>query len=575
MLQIFKKLYRMSGNDKKQINIAFLLQFVDTFLSFVPLGAALLLYEHYINDTMTDSLPLQLFGMLAGSVFIRCFVRYVIDKNQFTTVYSIFFNERIKVADHLKKINMGFFTDDNVGSITTTLVNGISFMEEQCMNSLITALASIVNLIMIAIMLFVMDPFLGFIFVSTLLVIGAILMPYQRKSVVASTKHNMANELLTSAIIEYVKNISVIKSFHLLGKHERSNQAFITRRKIDLDSEKLNIPYIIGSMCLMAISVGLMIYHTTSTVGQDLLYNVIILLIFSLYVFRHMEVVVLKIGVINIANDSLKQLEELYEQKALEVNANETPKTFDIEFKDVEFAYEEKNVINGISFHLKANTMNALVGLSGSGKSTLVNLVPRFYDIQKGSIKIGGVDVRNMSQETLYGCISMVFQNVYLFKDTIYNNIVFGNESATKEQVIDACKKARCYDFIMSLEEGFETEVGEAGLTLSGGERQRISIARAILKNAPIILLDEATASVDPDNELEIQEAINALVEDKTLLVIAHKLSCVKNADQILVIENGELIESGNHKTLLEDNGKYASLWEKRTHAKSWKIVNL
>ena len=574
MLKVYKTIYNMADDQKKTIIIAFVLQFFDTFLSFIPLGAALIFFENYINNTMTKTLPWMLFGILALGVIVRCFVRYIIDKNQFTTVYSVFFNERIKVANHLKKINMGFFTDDNIGSVTTTLVNGISFIEEQCMNSLITGLTAFINLIMIAIMLAFMSPILSVIFLVTLLVVLAILIPYQKKSIVCSSDHNMANETLTSAIIEYVKNISVIKSFHLLGKHERSNKAFKIRRKVDIEGEIVNISYIITAMIVLGIGTGAMIYYTAQRAGSDPLYNVIVLLIFTLYVFRHMEVILLKVGIINIANDSFAQLQELYAKEVLEDDKNEMPKDHDIRFKEVTFAYEEKNVIDGISFHLKANTMNALVGLSGSGKSTIVNLIPRFYEINKGSIEIGGVDIRNMSQETLYGLISMVFQNVYLFKDTIYNNIVFGNEEATKEQVIEACKKARCYDFIMNLENGFETEVGEGGSTLSGGEKQRISIARAILKDAPIILLDEATASVDPDNESEIQEAINALVKDKTILVIAHKLSCVKNAEQIIVIKEGKVEEFGKHDELVEKDGMYANLWKKRTNAKSWKISN-
>ena len=574
MLKLFKKIYSMADEGKKQIKISVVLQFFDTFLSFVPLGAALMFFENYINETLTNTSWITAFGLLLVGVIMRILVRYYMDKNQYSAIYQIFYGERIKIADHLKKVNMGFFTDDNVGNVTTTLVNGMAFIEEQCMNSLITVFTSVINIVVISIMLLTMDYILGIIFILTTICIWILLIPYQRKSIVYSKEHNVANEVLTGAIIEYVKNISVIKSFHLLGKHERLNSAFTVRRKTDLDGEKLNIPYIIGAMIIMAISVATMIFRTIGQAEIAPLYNVVILAIFAFYVFRALETVVLKLGVINIANDSLGKIEALYDEKELSINGDKKPNGYDVEFKDVSFAYEDKNVIDGISFILKENSMNALVGLSGSGKSTLVNLIPRFFDIQNGSIKIGGVDIREMSQETLYGCISMVFQNVYLFKDTIYNNIVFGNDDASKDDVINACKKAKCYDFIMALPDGFDTLVGEAGLSLSGGERQRISIARAILKDAPIILLDEATASVDPDNELDIQEAINALVENKTILVIAHKLSCVKNADKILVIDNGKLVQEGIHDELSQKDGLYSSLWQKRMNSKSWKIAN-
>ena len=574
MINLFKKIYKMAGNDRKKINIAIILQFFDTTLSFVPLGTALLFYEHYINDTLTHDFTFIAFGLLLFGVILRTFVRYYMDKNSMSTIYKIFYDERIKIANHLKNLNMGFFTNDNIGKVTTTLVNGMSFIEEQCMNSLIAVFTSIINIIVIAVMISIMNINYGLIFIVTTIIVSIVLIPYHKLFVKYATRHNDANVILTGAIIEYVKNISVIKSFHLLGKHERSNQAFKNRKSTDLYGEALNIPFIVGSMAIMSIGIGLLICCAITQSDRSALYNIIILVILALYIFRSLDIIVLKIGILNIANDSLNSVEALYREKELEIRADKKPNGYDIEFKNVEFAYQDKNVIENMSFKLKENTLNALVGLSGSGKSTLVNLIPRFFEIQKGSITIGGVDIREMSQETLYASISMVFQNVYLFEDTVYNNIAFGHENTSKEKVIEACKKARCYDFIMELPNGFDTVLGEAGLSLSGGQRQRISIARAILKDAPIILLDEATASVDPDNETEIQEAINALVENKTILVIAHKLSCVKNASKIIVIDNGALIQEGTHESLMQSDGLYASLWSKRTNSKSWKIAN-
>ena len=574
MLKLFKKLYKMTGEDSKKVNIAIVLQFLDTFLSFVPLGTALLFFENYTKGTLTEHFWLIALGMLISGVLCRILIRYQLDKNQYSVIYRMFYDERIKIADHLKKINMGFFNDDNIGNISTVLVNGMGFIEEKCMSSLIMILTSSVNLLFIGLMLFVMNVRLGILFVATILLVTVFLIPYQRIYVTYSKKHNKADEVLTSAIIEYVRNIAVIKAFHLLGKHERSNNAFELRRKTDLEGEKLNIPFIVGSMCIMAIAISVIIHQVVQMSEWLQMHDMIILIMLALYIFNGLEAIVLKLGIISIAKDSFNNIDELYEQEEMMNTGDKKPNHFDVKFENVTFAYEQKNVIENISFELKEHTMTALVGLSGSGKSTLVNLIARFFDIQKGRITIGGVDVREMSQETLYNCISMVFQNVYLFKDTIYNNIVFGNEDATKEDVMIACKKAKCYDFIMKLPEGFDTVVGEAGLSLSGGERQRLSIARAILKDAPIILLDEATASVDPDNESDIQEAINALVQNKTILVIAHKLSCVKNANKILVLDEGQLVQEGVHHQLIEKEGLYASLWKKRVESKSWKIAS-
>ena len=265
---------------------------------------------------------------------------------------------------------------------------------------------------------------------------------------------------------------------------------------------------------------------------------------------------------------SLDRIEEVFEAEelhdsgdiALSKNANKTQNDLVVEYSDVSFGYTEKNVLNHISFDMKKDEMTALVGPSGSGKSTIASLLARFWDIKDGTIKVDGKDIKNVSLGSLMDKISMVFQRVYLFQDTIYNNIAIGRPNATREEVIEAAKKARCYDLIMSLPEGFDTVIGEGGASLSGGEKQRISIARCILKDSPIVILDEATASVDADNECAIQEAISELCKNKTLLVIAHRLKTIKDADQILVISDGRIIERGNHNQLMEKDGVYAHM---------------
>ncbi len=576
MLRLMKKIYALGHKYRVILNLSIFLQFIESALGFVPIFATLVFYQHYTNDTITSSLPLTIFGILVTGIIARSLIRYVMDKNQYSVLYDIFADERIRVADYIKNVNMGYFSDDNVGKVTTILTNGISFIEEQGMVSVVQILTSGVTVIIIFGMLSTLDINVALIYLCIILLICILLYFYHKKTLQFGVDYNIANEQLSSAVIEYVRNISVIKAFSLIGKHNRSNEAFIERKRIDLLGEKINIPYLIGTLILTSIGSMSILYYLTQAVrsGNYVLYNVITLAILSLYSFHAIEVIAMKVALMDISADGIDAIESLYKLDTMTSRNSLTPNGYDIEFKNVEFAYEQKNVINNLSFKAEEHTMNAIVGLSGSGKSTIVNLIPRFFDVSKGHILIGGVDIRDMSTETLYESISMVFQDVYLFKDTIYNNIVFGDENASKEDVVNACKKAKCYNFIMALPDGFDTMVGEAGMSLSGGERQRISIARAILKDAPIILLDEATASVDPDNEADIQEAINALVENKTILVIAHKLSCVKNADNILVINNGELVEQGTHVELLNEAGLYSSLWKKRTMAKSWKIAN-
>ncbi|MEM9361436.1 MAG: ABC transporter ATP-binding protein [Bacteroidota bacterium] len=576
MFKLLRKIYSLGHKKRLQINISIILQFIDSFLVFVPVGAALLFFKFYIEGTLTNETPLFLFAVLMAGVILRIFTRYYIDKNQYTTLFTIFSEERIKIGDHLKKVKMGFYTDDNVGKITNILTNGIGFIEEHGMMSVVTCLTSITSIVIITISLSIINPATGLIFVATVLLSSVVLYFYHKKMLVFTELNNTANETLSSAIIEYTKNISVIKAFNLLGKHEQSNKTIRERKRIDLLGEKINVPFFVGAMIIMAFGSAFMIYSAVNSYVDSsvLLYNVIILSILSLYVFSALQTIAFKIALINISVSQLDLIDSLYNEEVMEIQGNRLPSDYSIQFENVSFAYEKENVLEGVSFEIEENSMNALVGLSGSGKSTIVNLIPRFFDINKGNIKMGGVDIRKMSADTLYSSISMVFQDVYLFKDTIYNNIVFGNDNITKEQVIDACKKARCYDFINNLKEGLDTMVGEAGMSLSGGERQRISIARAILKDSPIILLDEATASIDPDNEYLIQEAINALIKNKTLLVIAHKLSCVQNAKKILVVNGGKIIDQGTHDDLLKESDLYSNLWNNRVHSKSWKINN-
>ena len=574
MFKVFKRVYKLSEKYKKQINISIVLQFLDSSLAFVPVGVVMMFFQRYLDKSIDPSFAMTAFFIMLAGIVVRTLVRYYIDKHQFSTLYRIFADERINIANHLKQVNMGFFTDDNIGSISTTLTNGITFIEEQGFTSIVNIITSVISLFIIFVMLTVLNPTVGIIYLASIVITAVILKMYYAKSIDFANEYNVANERLTSAIIEYVKNISVIKSFNLIGNHNRTNEAFKERRRIDLKSEAINIPYIIGSMIVMSLGTCAMIYAILNQYKseQTSLYIVITISILSMYAYRALEVIVLKISLLILSCDNLDSVDALYNQTKLEIYSDKKPSKYDIEFKNVKFAYEDKNVIDNISFKLEEKTMNALVGVSGSGKSTLVNLIPRFFDNQSGEILIGGVNIKEMSAETLYDCVSMVFQNVYLFKDTIYNNIAFGNDKATREQVIQACKKARCYEFIMELPDGFETLVGEAGMSLSGGQRQRISIARAILKDSPIILLDEATASIDPDNEHEIQKAINELVKNKTILVIAHKLSCVKNANNILVINDGKLVEEGKHDELLERGDLYSDLWSKRINSRSWKI---
>ena len=382
---------------------------------------------------------------------------------------------------------------------------------------------------------------------------------------------------MTEAVLEFIEGIAVIKSYNLLGeKSKQLQENFKESRDKSISFEKTATPWISGLNIIYAFGiVGIFLYGVIAYINGVLTLTYVMgMLLFVLEVFNPLKTLFMESANLTVMESCLDRLEEIVDEKILpDTGTVKLPESADgnvVDYENVSFAYGDHEVLHNVTFSLKENTMTALVGPSGSGKSTIANLLARFWDVKSGSITMKGVDIRDLSIEELMGQISMVFQNVYLFQDTIYNNILMGRSEATEKEVYEAAKKARCYDFIMAMPEGFNTMIGEGGATLSGGEKQRISIARCILKDAPIVILDEATASVDSDNESYIQEAIDELVRDKILLVIAHRLHTIKNADQILVLNDGKVEEAGRHEELIEMNGLYATLVQQRQYQKDW-----
>ena len=390
------------------------------------------------------------------------------------------------------------------------------------------------------------------------------------------------SERLTDAVLSFVEGIGVIKSYNLLGeKSEELSGNFKRSRNTSLDFERKMTPWTMGLNILYGIGIaaifGLSIVLEQS--GALSLAYVLGVLLFVFDLFGPLKALYGEASRLTVMNAALDRIEAVLDEPELSdtgkqhIPAQAQPGQPEVQFNDVTFAYQDKEVLHHISFAMKKNSMTALVGPSGSGKSTIANLLARLWDVKSGNVTIRGVDIRNVPLSELMNQISMVFQRVYLFQDTIYNNIIMGKPDATEEEVYEAARKARCYDFIMALPDGFQTVVGEGGATLSGGEKQRISIARCILKDAPIVILDEATASVDTDNESYIQEAISELVKGKTLLVIAHRLNTIQNADQILVIDNGQIAQQGTHEELLKQPGIYQDFVNIRKSAAGWSLA--
>ena len=328
-------------------------------------------------------------------------------------------------------------------------------------------------------------------------------------------------------------------------------------------------------LALKIASVLLILISGIFTIQGNLTISIFLLIaMFAFMIFGAVENMNDSVHMLGLIDTSMDKLENIENAEFIDESGRDfSIASYNIDFTDVSFGYGEIEVLYNLSFQIPQNTTTAIVGPSGSGKSTICNLITRFYDVNSGSVKIGGHDVREFTCDSLLKNISMVFQNVYLFNDTIRNNIKFGKSDATEDEIIEAAKKACCHDFIMALPEGYDTMIGEGGSSLSGGEKQRISIARAILKNAPIILLDEATASIDPENEHLIQQAISELIQGKTIVTIAHRLATIENADQILVVDHGKIVQKGTHDQLIQQKGIYRSFINIRERAEGWSIV--
>ena len=569
MLKILHRIVCMTGKYSSRIRASYLTSFIKGIMMKAPLIFSFFAISLFMKGQMNEKICLYLGIGLVICIAVEAVFEHITNVLQSATGYEVFADMRMRLGDHLRNLPMGYFTEGNMGKISTVLCTDMVFIEECCMGVLSELVTFMISQGLMTLMMFVMDIRLG---VAACLVIIAffIVGNCMMKTTLAHSKTKQeGSESLTEEVLAFAEGIGIIKSFNMLGEKSKSLSAeFDKSCRESIDFEKsygpwaraLYLTYGIGTSFMLAVA-GLL--YTKGEMASDYMVGMVLFL-FDLFI--SIESYYGQITRLTVTAASLDRIEEVFEAEELhdfadialskDAGGNDSL----VEYSDVSFGYTGKNVLNHISFTMKKGEMTALVGPSGGGKSTIASLLARFWDIKEGTIKVDGKDIKNVSLRSLMDKISMVFQRVYLFKDTIYNNIVIGRPDATREEVIEAAKKARCYDFIMSFPEGFDTVIGEGGASLSGGEKQRLSIARCILKDSPIVILDEATASVDADNERAIQEAISELCKNKTLLVIAHRLKTIRDADQILVISDGKIIERGNHEKLMEKDGVYAHM---------------
>ncbi|WP_419657273.1 putative ABC transporter, ATP-binding and permease protein [Desulfosarcina variabilis str. Montpellier] len=576
MIAYYKRIMAFLGRHRKRVQRGIFLAFFESLFANVPVAMLLYAFTKLANDTLTESDILLVFVVMLSAVLIRILLAWLIDHLMFLATYDACERQRLGIGDRFRYFAMGFFTRGNLGRVAAIISTDLTFIEERAIRDLDIMVTAVAMTLIGCVMLSVADVRIGAIAIIVSGVSIGLAGWIEKICREESALRQEQQGKLTEAILEYAMGISVIKAFNIAGKRAKTAKKAIRDTKAgSIRFEKRYIPpgFVYKAGFLVATALILwtsLVFYKDGTLGIEF---TLVFVIFAFYVFLPAMNLGGAIPTFAVGEAGLNRYEALKNQPIMGRDGRDIIiDNHEIGFQDVSFAYDDKTVLKNISFTARPGTMTALVGQSGSGKTTIANLIVRFWDVNEGAVTIGDTDIRQMTTDCLLENISMVFQRVYLFHDTIKNNIRFGKPDATDEEIMAAARAARCHDFISALPQGYDTLVTEAGSSLSGGEKQRISIARAILKDAPIVLLDEATASIDPDNEKYIQAAIGALVNNKTLIVIAHRLSTIRHADQILVIDKGEIVERGRHEALLEKQGVYHRLWTKRITARSWKM---
>lgn len=577
MFEILAKFFKFSGRENgNKFKLSIVIGLVEAIASAMKIPAIMYILIGLINK--------EAMGKYIGGSIAIMVIAVVIDIicKRFSTVlqteggYNASAFMRIKIAEHLRYLPMGYFNSNSIGEISSVTTNTMEMLGDVAARVVMLTTQGILETAMIVLMILIFDRRIGLISAAGVVIFFMINSIMQKSGKSDSEKKVLCDTELISQIMEYIQGISEVKSYNLLGKQaKRLNAANEACAEINTKMELLFVPYhflqgavtkITGAVIVIC-SAAFYINGTMSAVYA------IGMTIAAFMLYSSLECAGNYSSLLHVVSVCVDKANAILELDTMDIDGKEIrPQSCDIELEHVSFSYDKRKIIDDVSLSIPQRTTTAIVGPSGGGKSTLCNLIARFWDVDAGRVTLGGVDVKEYSMNSLMSNFSFVFQTVYLFADTIENNIKFGRQDATHEEVVEAAKKACCHDFISQLPDGYNTVIAEGGSTLSGGQKQRISIARAIMKDAPIVILDEATANVDPENEKELMDAVAALTKEKTIIMIAHRLKTVRHADRIVVVDKGRIVQQGTHEQLMQQEGIYRRFVDAREQAVSWKL---
>lgn len=577
MLDIIRRILRLSGKTKSKLLLSFAVGFLESVMPSLSLLFMFFSFRWYLAGDIRMKRIIWVALFLLCSLVLRFIFKLLEYRLQSGAGYEMVCNQRLALGEKLLHLPMSFYHDTDAGELSSVVNDDLVFVEGMAMSFLSKIISAMISIVLLMLTLLILDFRIALLallaYPFAILVHHQTQQIYQRKSKERQTAHAATS----SVMLEYLHGIYVVKAFRITGIQKKRLEGVLKNLEMtSYDFEMDGMPYMTLYFVIFNLFTAVILFAVAFffSDGSLPLEKTLLLVIIAFSVYAPMETLGMTSGILRLMNECIHRMETVLETPDMDKQGESiTPAAFDIRFRNVSFSYGEKQVLTGIDFYAPEKTLTAIVGPSGSGKSTLLSLIARFHDAKSGTVEIGGVDVRRVRSDVVLRNISFIFQKVYLFHNTIEANLRFGNPNAAFADIREAAKKAHCHEFIEKMANGYQTVIGEGGVTLSGGERQRIAIARALLKDAPIILLDEATVNIDPENELLIQEAIDALIREKTVFVVAHKLSPIKNAQQIIVLnQDGRVQETGTHEALIREGGAYRRLWDLQARTNAWNI---